>query len=51
MISQKVEQQIEALMAKAESGEDWADICAMEVEMLRIREQEAEADSQFGVGA
>lgn len=51
MTSKQIERQIEALMSKAESGEDWADICAMEAEMLRLREQEAEANSQFGVGA
>ena len=51
MTSQHIERQIECLMAKAESGQDWADICALEVEMLRLREQEAEANSQFGVGA
>lgn len=51
MTSQQIERQIKALMAKAESGADWANICAMEAEMLRLREQEAEANGQFGVGA
>lgn len=51
MTSRQIEHQIKSLMAKAESGEDWADICAMEAEMLRLREQESGANSQFGVGA
>jgi hypothetical protein len=40
-----------AILAKPETGEDWADICWLEKEIIAEREQEAADNSQFGVGA
>jgi len=47
----KLEADLAALMPKAESGADWADICAIEAEIELLKAQDREANSQFGVGA
>lgn len=52
-------QQIQDLIAKAETGEDWAEICRLEAEILgttRFEENECGNDyvsdnGQFGMGA
>lgn len=44
-------EQLEALIATAETGEQWADICALEAEFIAENEQLAIDNSQFGVGA
>lgn len=48
-------EQMEATLAEAirsaESGEDWADVCALESELIALRRQVDEDNGQFGVGA
>ena len=40
-----------AIGSKPETGEQWAHICWLEVEIIREERQEAIDNSQFGVGA
>lgn len=47
MSADEIARKIEQLLPSAESGEDWAYICALEAEAVRRRED----DGQFGVGA
>ena len=53
MTAQDLREEIDNLLlnSKPETGEQWADICAMEAEYVRLVELENEANSQFGVGA
>jgi hypothetical protein len=46
-----IEAEIARLIPKAEGGDDWAHICALETEAADIRRQIAEDNGQFGVGA
>jgi len=39
------------LMSKPETGEQWAEACWLEAEIVKEREQEASDNGQFGVGA
>lgn len=41
----------DALNSKPETGAQWAEIAWLEAELIRAREQEAEDNGQFGVGA
>ncbi len=43
----EIARKIEQLRPRAESGQDWAYICALEAEAIKRRED----DGQFGVGA
>lgn len=45
------EQLADALNAKPETGQQWAEICALEAEIEQEREREAFDNGQFGVGA
>lgn len=45
------EQLADALNSKPETGEQWAEICWLEAEIIREQEQEAFDNGQFGVGA
>jgi len=52
MSAEELQEEIESLiLAKPETGEQWADICALEAEYIRLVELEREANGQFGVGA
>lgn len=39
MTSQEIRSEIERLIPKAESGEQWAEICAMEVEAVELERE------------
>jgi RecA/RadA recombinase len=39
------------LLSKPETGEQWAEICALEAEIAKEHEAEAYDNGQFGVGA
>lgn len=51
-----IQAQIERLTATAESGDDWAEICRLEDELVALitddeAREECAAHGQFGVGA
>jgi hypothetical protein len=43
--------EIERLRRKAETGEQWAEICALEADLIAAKAEYAEDNGQFGVGA
>ena len=45
------EQLADALNANPESGEQWAEICWLESEIVREKREEERDNGQFGVGA
>jgi hypothetical protein len=47
----EIEFEIERLTPKAETGEQWAHICALEAEQARLRSVWSDVNGQFGVGA
>lgn len=47
-----LQQQLDDLLvSKPESGEQWAEACWLEAEIIKERELEAFDNGQFGVGA
>lgn len=46
-----LEGEIEALRPKAETGEQWAHLCALEAALTEARAEDAAVNGQFGVGA
>lgn len=46
-----LQEQLDDLLLIAESGEQWAEICWLEKEIIAERESEARENGQFGVGA
>lgn len=46
-----LEAEIEALQSKAENGEQWAHLCALEAAYAEAQAAFAETHGQFGVGA
>ena len=46
-----LEGEIESLAPKAESGEQWAHVCALEAALVEARAEFNETHGQFGVGA
>ncbi len=48
--AQEIQAEIDRLIPQAESGEDWAHICALELQIKYLGTQ-IDPDSQFGVGA
>jgi hypothetical protein len=51
MTREELEAEIDELMTKAETGEQWAEICHLEVMLEEIKRTEAFDNGQFGVGA
>jgi len=42
--------EIARLLPKAESGEQWAEICALEADLIAAKAEYDECNGQFGVG-
>lgn len=52
MTAEEIRTEIDRLLnAKPETGEQWAEICALEAMAEEIEREERRANSQFGVGA
>lgn len=52
MTAEEIRTEIDRLLnAKPETGEQWAEICALEAMAEEIEREERMANSQFGVGA